>query len=603
MLYGEKAYQLNVIARKWNTLRYAWKYGGTPAVIKLFKELKYRPQIRRMLKEHTQRDQIYDQWFRQSLPGQEERELQHGRVFHHTLSYLIPTYNTRPDLLRALADSFLAQTCDAWEVCMYDGASTNEATLSMLKQLSEEDSRFHVVFGKENLGISGNTNKALVLASSDYVALCDHDDLITPDCTYWILDAAERGADFIYSDEDKTNEDESLFFDPHMKPDFSPDALRSGNYICHIMAMSTELMRSLSGLRSCCDGSQDHDLALRATEKAVAIAHIPRVLYHWRMVNTSFSHSSSERCANAAVRAVQDQLDRLHLNGSAENHMLQTYVSYNIPDDATVSLIIHSLDGGFDKAWALRLLKYTNEEARRRVCELLIVGASGQLPDLMGIPVHAVLSIDEAGQNAQGNLLTFLEQGTKPREPFWLERLMMYATRPWIATAGGSIVDRKQNYILSGYAVHVPGCAMGMYQGDNSYGPTYQLLDRKVREVSGISFVCAVMRKALFLQLGGFDPYKSDLGAVALGLKGMQYGLSSVIVPEAICTASDHSVLYGDFAPHDILQFQKDFMNPVEHYYPQSFERENGSMQIDASVHRDTVTVITMFDNHAAEQS
>ncbi|MBQ6527089.1 MAG: glycosyltransferase, partial [Clostridia bacterium] len=399
---------MNVIARKWNTLRYAWKYGGTPAVIKLFKELKYRPQIRRMLKEHAQRDQIYDQWFRQSLPGQEERALQHGRVFHHTLSYLIPTYNTRPDLLRSLADSFLAQTCDAWEVCMYDGASTNESTLSMLKQLSEEDPRFHVVFGKENLGISGNTNKALVLASSDYVALCDHDDLLTPDCTYWILDAAERGADFIYSDEDKTNEDESLFFDPHMKPDFSPDALRSGNYICHIMAMSTELMRSLSGLRSCCDGSQDHDLALRATEKAVAIAHIPKVLYHWRMLNTSFSHSSSERCANAAVRAVQDQLDRLHLNGSAENRMLQTYVSYSIPDDARVSLIIHSLDGGFDKAWAHRILKFTNEETRSRICELLVVGASGQLPDLMGIPVHAVLSIDEASQTAKGSLLTFL---------------------------------------------------------------------------------------------------------------------------------------------------------------------------------------------------
>ena len=162
----EKEYAVNLISRRWNSVKDAWKREGIRGVYDLVNcRLHYRKDIREMAARRAAADLQYDTWFREQLPGSDEQHLQHERKFSHTLSFLIPTYNTRPDLLRALADSLLSQTCDAWEACMYDGASSNQETISMLKQIADEDERFHVVFGRENLGISENTNKALFLAS------------------------------------------------------------------------------------------------------------------------------------------------------------------------------------------------------------------------------------------------------------------------------------------------------------------------------------------------------------------------------------------------------------------------------------------------------
>lgn len=559
--------------------------------------LQYRMDKPKIAERQAAVDAQYDAWFREQLPGADECHHQRERVFHHALSFLIPTYNTRPDLLRALADSLLAQTCDAWEACMYDGASTNPETISMLKKISDEDERFHVVFGKENLGISENTNKALFLASHDYVALCDHDDLLSPDCVYWILDAAEKGADFIYSDEDKTNDDGSRFFDVHLKADFSPEALRSGNYICHIMAMSSELIQSVHGLRRECDGSQDHDLALRATEKAKAIAHIPRVLYHWRMLNTSFSHSSEERCARSAVRAVSDQVERLQLHGHVDMIELRPYISFDIPDTATVSIIIHSLEGGFDEHWLGKLLR-KKIDGKDRLLEVIVVGDHPARSTIGNIPLRSASDLEEASNAAEGTLLLFLEQGAKFLKRHWLQRLMMYATRPWIACSGGGIMNKSREYLVCGYAVDVPECAIGRMHGQR-HGVTYQLYDRSVRECTAVSKACLMIRKSVFQQLHGFSPYKSDLGAVALGLRAIAHGMSNVHVPEAVCIAPKSSILYESFPSVDQNRFRAEFPNPPEHYYSPHFEKIIGSMTVDPNVHCSPESVIARFDQNS----
>ncbi len=590
---------MNLLHLKWTIKRVGntWREEHVPGLVHMAKRCLLRltcyPQIRSMNMRHALHDAEYDRWFRENLPDEAECETQNKRLFSHAVSYLIPTYNTDPGQLLALADSLIHQTCGAWEACFYDGASQSEETLVALKELTVKDSRFHVFFGKENAGISGNTNKALFMAHHDYVALCDHDDLLAPDCTYWFLDAAERGADFIYSDEDKVTEDGKRFFDPHLKADFSPDALRSGNYICHLMGMRTDLLKTLGGLDPAYDGSQDHDLALRATEVAHAVAHIPRVLYHWRMVKKSYSHSGQEKCADAAARAIDAQIQRLHLGGKACMRYLSPYVTYDIPENTCISVIVHSLDGGFDPGWLKKILKHTHHTDYIR--QIFIVG-QGEETVCCHVPVSFCASADEATAHAQGNMLLFVEQGICPVHSDWLERLLMFSTRPWLACAGGGLVDKRQNYVCCGYAVSSHGKLLPRFYGDNRLGTTYQLYDRTVREVTAVSSSLLMIRKSCFLELGGFAEYKSDFGAVALGVHAIKNGYRNVIVPEAVSCLPGTSVHYEPVSQLEARRFAASYRVPAEHDYSPLFEQVTGSFQIDLDRHDQYATVITQYD-------
>ena len=225
----------------------------------------------------------YDRLYRRERAGEAELAQQRERKWQAAplVSILVPVYNTDPAMLRAAAESFRAQTYPHWEAILLDGASTKPETVQCLKELEKLDDRLRVVFSGENLHISGNSNAALRHAKGEWIALCDHDDLYTPDALYWVMDAVEReNPDFIYSDEDKVSEDGKVFFEAHFKPDYCPDNLRSGNYICHLMVMRRSLIDAAGGFRSAFDGSQDHDLALRCMEHTTRVTHIPRVLYH-----------------------------------------------------------------------------------------------------------------------------------------------------------------------------------------------------------------------------------------------------------------------------------------------------------------------------------
>ncbi len=598
---------LNWFQIKWVSVDRAWREAGLIGLFRLAKRhskhLLCLPEVHRMAQRHRLADERYDTWIRAAIPDEEKRQAQKERVFSHSVTFLVPTYNTRPDLLHALADSMLAQTCESWQACFYDGHSSSLETIRALREIEEEDERFHVFLGRKNQGIAGNTNRALAMAATDYVALCDHDDLLTPDCVYWFLDAAERGADFIYSDEDKVSEDGGRFYDPHLKADFSPDALRSGNYICHIMGMQTALLQQLGGLREAFDGSQDHDLALRATEMAHAIAHIPRVLYHWRMLNTSYSHASQERCVSAATRAIDDQLGRLSLGGHARVVDLAPRITYDVPGETGITLIILEPEGSFQPAWLRGVLRRTLR-GKERIRAIFVAGRDdGKNGPIRGIPVRYVNSLQEAANQAETDLLLFMEHGTRPVWGDWLERLTMFATRPWIACAGGGLVDRKQNYLVCGYALPDAGTVLRRFQGENRFGLTYQNYDKLVREVTAVSASLFMIRRDLFQHLSGFRPYSSDLGAVALGLRAMREGLSNIIVPEAVSQASDDTQLYRPLPKRDLQRFQAEFGGgapnggSLEHYYSPHFEREMGCMQVDTDRHEECPTVITVYAN------
>ena len=192
----------------------------------------------------------YARWFKAHQPNAAELAAQRAYQFDKPLKFsiIVPIYNTKPEFLRELADSFLSQTYTDWEACLLDGHSTDPSTLQELDRIASLDTRFHVQHAEQNLGISGNSNLAIAMATGDYLAFCDHDDLYTPDALFCLRQAIdETCAEFLYSDEDKLLN--GHLYEPHLKPDYSPDFLRSANYICHLMAYSRDLMARLGGLK------------------------------------------------------------------------------------------------------------------------------------------------------------------------------------------------------------------------------------------------------------------------------------------------------------------------------------------------------------------
>ena len=256
-------------------------------------------------------------------------------------SILVPTYRTNEVYLREMILSVAAQSYPHWELILADATSDDSVRLAVEKLLTEqglswsEDSGTRVLWGcgrlcyvklAENAGIAANTNQALKHATGEYVGLLDHDDVLTPDALYEMAYAIEQAKEqgtvlqMLYSDEDKCNGDMTLFYEPNCKEDFNQDLLYSNNYICHFLVMKKELIQSL-GFRSAFDGAQDYDLVLRASASVdrAHIAHIPKVLYHWRCHtgSTAENPQSKQYAYDAGLRALQDLADRLGYGAKA----------------------------------------------------------------------------------------------------------------------------------------------------------------------------------------------------------------------------------------------------------------------------------------------
>ena len=520
-----------------------------------------RGTVREMLANQAEDDRRWDEYVK-AHPLAEETRLRQGRDrYPDLLSFLIPTYNTRPELLEALAESLLAQTCGQWEACFYDGASTDPRTVETLRGLARRDPRLRVELGDANDGISGNTNRAFQMSRGSVVALCDHDDLLDPEAVWHVLRAAAEGADLIYTDEDKCDETGERFFGPHLKPDFAPDSLRAGNYVCHLMAMRASLMREAGGLRPSCDGSQDHDLALRASEKARKIVHIPRVLYHWRQMDASYSHQGAERCAQAAARAVRDQLGRLGLSGEVSVFRRAVQLRFDPPPEAeaTVTLMV---TGGHDEGWLREVMR----RAEWPVAEM--------------IPAREGQRSGEA-LRASGRFLAFIQCGVMPPRG-WLRELVSHAARPDVACAGAPLADRRQRYLHCGYAWDPETGAVPMYLSQSRVGPTYQLYDRQIRNVSGVSSALMCIRRDVYWQLGGFAVYESDLRGLALGLKALAAGYVNVIAPAALAIAPEDVCLTGPAPAQDLSRLRQELPGPaLRERYLSPWLKSDGSMRVD----------------------
>lgn len=326
-------------------LRYLKHYG--------FKEFVVR------LQEKMEAEQVpYEPWYELHKATEQTLKAQAKRAATWKdaplISIVVPLYCTKESFLREMIASVQAQSYPNWQLCLADGsvdASGNpiDSVESVVAEIAASEPRIRYVHLTENGGIADNTNAALELATGDWIALLDHDDLLAPDALYEAVALMRSGkADYemIYTDEDKVDMEGKVHFQPHLKPDFNLDLLRSNNYITHFLLVKRSLFTRVGGIRKEFDGAQDYDFILRCAEAAGAIGHVPRILYHWRCHKESTSENpfSKQYAVDAGRRAIAEHLIRMGVKGevTATKDMGFYTVHYPIQGEPLVSIIIPS---------------------------------------------------------------------------------------------------------------------------------------------------------------------------------------------------------------------------------------------------------------------
>lgn len=496
-----------------------------------------------------------------SFPSVAEREKEETTVFPKdvTFSILVPLYNTPERFLREMIESVTAQTYGKWELCLADGSDdAHDFVGRICQEYRQKDSRIKYQKLAKNEGISGNTNECYKMATGNYIALFDHDDLLHPCVLFAYMQAiCEKDADYIYCDE-ATFKGNSInhMITLHFKPDFAPDNLLANNYICHFSVFSRELLESGELFRSQFDGSQDHDMILRLTAKAKHIVHVPRILYYWRSHKGSVASSIDAKtyAIDAAKGAVADHLTKLGYRNfeieSTRAFATIFRIKYELTSRPLVSIIIPNKDHVDDLSRCvesiINLSTYDNYE-------IVIVENNSETAEIRTyyeeISRHPRVQVVEykgdfnyskinnfGVQYAKGEYLLLLNNDTEVITPDWMEELLMYAMRKDVGVVGAKLYypDKTIQHagIVIGLGAHrtaghthyrIPEANVG-YMGRLCYA----------QDVTAVTGACMMVSKALYEELGGLDEsFTVALNDVDFCLRVREKGFLNIFTPFA----------------------------------------------------------------------
>ena len=300
--------------------------------------------IKTLIREVIERNsdkRNYDAERQRFLISEEEKESQRNEKFNYepVVSIILPAYNTEANMLRETLLSVSNQTYEKWELCISDGGDV--AVEEVVKEIFALDERVKYKKSIQKLGLAQNSNEAIRMSTGDYVAFLDHDDLLEPDALYEVVKAINLSqSDMLYTDEDKVNENTTKYFRPYYKLDYNEPLFWSNNYICHFCAIKSSLVKSLGGFRAEYDGAQDYDLFLRCTEQTDKITHVAKVLYHWRVNESSTSGNpfNKEYAREAGKKALEAHFERINIPVEVKcavdmGYYKATYTGEICPDD------------------------------------------------------------------------------------------------------------------------------------------------------------------------------------------------------------------------------------------------------------------------------
>ena len=550
----------------------------------------------------------YNNWYKEKHEADaEELQLQRETHFEYEplISIIVPVYMTPEFFLRSMIESVLRQSYGNWQLCIVDGSQADKADASdddnqeevsvyerlysreterIVRQYMEQDERIKYHLMEENLGISDNTNAGIDMSSGSYIAFLEHDDILTDDALFRIVEALQENKyEFIYTDEDKMSEDGSKYSDPSFKPDFSIDLIRSTNYIHRFVVVSKKLALEVGGLHREFDGGQSYDFILRCIEKTRQIKHVSRVLYHYRIHSRTLASHTKEYAREMEKKALAAHIKRSKLYatlGVSDTPGLFK-VNYETPGNPYLSIII---PGGENADNLNRCLSPLFELARYSNFEIIIIDQDGTNETMLkfyhrmerirrNIKVVVNKDADSLPQlrnygaaRARGEYILFLDSNVEILDVTAIGEMLGICMRDDVGIVSGVLYNDNNTTYHEGYVVGINGIYDHLYRGlrKTSYG--YLMYNKMNRDLSAVSASCMMVKKNLYAEVGGFfEGYRTELAAVDFCLKIRE--LDKLVVCAVDAGWRYHSDYIYEPAKHSVVtpaeQPQEDYIKQV----------------------------------------
>lgn len=541
---------MNIIKHRINQIKfYIKKYGIVKTIKKCIKTV-LRKIIRTLKGEKELQYGDYGGWIKYNEPKDADLKKQMKVEFKIApkISVIVPMYNTKEKFFKDLVNCMINQTYSNWELCLADGSPKQNENL---KKYIEQDERIKYKFLNENKGISGNTNAAIEMATGDYIALLDHDDILADYALYEVVYAINKfpNSEFLYSDEDKIDENDNRY-DAYFKPDFAPDTLRCQNYICHFSIFRKDLMDKLEGFRADYDGAQDYDIFLRMSEvaKPENITHIPKILYHWRVHSESTAklNSNAKNYAfEAGKKAIEDHLKRVGLDGTVSEGCIEGIyrVDYKVIGNPKVSIVIPNKDGKdilnvcvesvlekttysnyeiivvennstseeiyeyykeIIKNEKIRVVNYNTgkEILSDEECSLEFTNKNRREVK-PGFNYSAIINFGV--KNATGEYSIQLNNDTELMTPNWLELMVGFCQREDVGAVGAKLYFPDETIQHAGIIVGIGGIAGNRFKSIPKSGHGYFAQESMIENLSAVTGACLMAKTKIYEEVDWMD--------------------------------------------------------------------------------------------------
>lgn len=572
----------------------------------------------------------YNSWYKELHEADEEQlayQREHSFSYEPVISIIVPVYMTPEFYLRSMIESVQTQTYENWQLCIIDGSQADGVdadgnpttsvyekvysieTERIVRQYAEQDERISYRLLEKNGGICENANVALSMARGDYVAVMNHDDVITEDALYCVVQALnenETPYDVLYSDEDKMSEDGTKFSDPAFKPDFSKDLLRSCNYMEHLFVAKREIALRCGGFRKGYEGAWSYDFILRCCELAASIKHIPRVLYHWRITNKTLNKpKKSEMNKEVFKRALSSHIERCReyatVVGTSVPDMCK--VIYETPGNPFISIII---PGGDNVDTMDRCLKPLFEYSRYSNFEIIIIDNIGDNDDMVRFyrrmerdrkNIKVIVNTETktkhemrnfGASKAKGKYLLFLDAETELIDATSIGEMLGLCMRQDVGVVGGTLYNDNNTISSAGIVVGLNGVADFVYQGVRKGEPGYLMYNRANRNCSAVSAACMMVKTELFTHLRGFSSdFSSYLADVDFCLRCRELYYLIVSVADASWyihgRTSKADIGAGNFRAEENLfrNLWSDIIENGDPYYNANFAKEGTPFSLE----------------------